>query len=66
MKIQSTYTYWHKLPDIFLPHFFHFFPTYMTRILHLGSDKNITFKSSFIHNWFKIDIQAVATADCHI
>ena len=29
-------------------------PTYMKRILHLASVKNITFKSSY--NWFKIDI----------
>ena len=29
-------------------------PTYMKRILHLASVKNITFKSSC--NWFKIDI----------
>ena len=29
-------------------------PTYMKRILHLVSVKNITFKSSY--NWFKIDI----------
>ena len=28
--------------------------TYMKRILHLVSVKNITFKSSY--NWFKIDI----------
>ena len=37
----------------------HFFllqltPTYMKRVLHLVSVKNITFKSSC--NWFKIDI----------
>ena len=40
----------------FLPHFFllQLNPTYMKRILHLVSVKNITFKSSY--NWFKIDI----------
>ena len=41
-------------------HFFLFFLlqlnlTYMKRILHLVSDKNITLKSSY--NWFKIDIR---------
>ena len=40
----------------FLPHFclLQLNPTYMKRILHLVSVKNITFKSSY--NWFKIDI----------
>ena len=40
----------------FLPHFFllQLNPTYMKRILHLVSVKNITFKSSY--NWFKINI----------
>ena len=40
----------------FLPHFFllQLNPTYMKRILHLVSVKNITFKSSY--DWFKIDI----------
>merc|ERR1719447_1613043 len=40
----------------FLPHFclLQLNPTYMNRILHLVSVKNITFKSSY--NWFKIDI----------
>ena len=47
---------WHKFPSIFLSHFFllQLNPTYMKRILHLISVKNITFKSSY--NWFKIDI----------
>ena len=47
---------WHKFPDIFLPHLFllQLNPTYMKRILHLVSVKNITFQSSY--NWFKIDI----------
>ena len=40
----------------FLPHFFPFQLnlTYMKRILHSFSVKNINFKSSY--NWFKIDI----------
>ena len=57
MKIQSTYTYWHKFPDIFLPHFFSFaIESYINETdLHLVSVKNITFKSSY-NNWFTIDI----------
>ena len=45
-----------KFPFIFYTFFFllHLNPTYMKRILHLVSVKNITFKSSY--NWFKIDI----------
>ena len=40
----------------FLPHFFlQLNLTYIKRILHLVSVKNITFKSSY--NWFKIDIR---------
>ena len=44
--------------DIISNHFFSFaiesYITYMKRILHLVSIKNITFKYSY--NWFKIDI----------
>ena len=42
--------------SILLPHFFllQLNLTYVKRILHLVSVKNITFKSSY--NWFKIDI----------
>ena len=44
------------ITDIFYPTFFllQLNPTYMKRILHLVSVKNITFKSSY--NWFKIDV----------
>ena len=39
---------------IFTPFFLQLNLTYMKRILHLVSVKNITFK--FSYNWFKIDI----------
>ena len=45
------------LPPIHFPPIFFLSqlnPTYMKRILHLVSVKNITFKSYY--NWFKIDI----------
>jgi len=44
-----------KISIHFLPHFFlmQLNLTYIKRILHLVSVKNITFKSP--HNWFKID-----------
>ena len=46
----------HNFQTFFYPTFFllQLNPTYMKRILHLVSVKNITFKSSY--NWFKIDI----------
>ena len=46
----------HNVQTFFYPTFFllQLNPTYMKRILHLVSVKNITFKSSY--NWFKIDI----------
>ena len=50
MKGEKLYT--------FYPPFFLLNLTYMKRILHLVSVKNITFKSSY--NWFKIDIFRLA------
>ena len=45
----------HNFQAFFTPFFLlQLKPTYMKRILHLVSVKNITFKSSY--NWFKIDI----------
>ena len=46
----------HNFQTFFYPTFFllQFNPTYMKRILHKVSVKNITFKSSY--DWFKIDI----------
>merc|ERR1711963_990232 len=62
MEFKMEFSIKHQTPPLmdkisihFLPHFFllQLNLTYIKRILHLVSVKNITIKSS--HNWFKID-----------
>ena len=56
LSIDSPPLNGHNFQTFFCPTFFHLQlnPTYMKRILHLVSVKNITFKSTY--NSFKIDI----------